>query len=264
MLSHVGADESGPISDDTHVFCIFHTLKVGHVGPDVRVQGVDDHLAVSWAGNLNAPVDEARRRRSTLPRIVLTDVLGLWQEVEQVSLVELGLAKHASLEQGFSALVECAVEKGQEDTGVLAENVAVLVIEVAEDVDLSQDPFGIDGHCAVGIYQCAKGWAGDQGTRRDEEQSSPRGSVRRRPGGRPIIFMIQTSRILTPGPRDQREWRAKGGASAEGSFEACDDAKSGARMRGSAQQARVWWLPPAPQTRKRMLSAVRVRALISV
>jgi hypothetical protein len=66
-------------------------------------------------------------------------VLGLWEEVEQIALIELGLADDTALEQLFPALVECAVEEGEEDGGVLAEDLACLVIESAEDVDLAQN-----------------------------------------------------------------------------------------------------------------------------
>lgn len=64
-------------------------------------------------------------------------MLGLWEKVEKVALVELSLSDYSSLQQRFPALIECAVEERKEDTGVLAEDVTVLVVEVAEDVDLS-------------------------------------------------------------------------------------------------------------------------------
>lgn len=64
-------------------------------------------------------------------------MLGLWKEIEKVSLVELSLSNHSSLKKGFPAFIECAVEECKEDAGILAEDMAVLIIEVAEDVDLS-------------------------------------------------------------------------------------------------------------------------------
>ena len=64
-------------------------------------------------------------------------MLGLWEKVEKVALVELSLSDYSSLQQRFPALIECAVEERKEDTGVLAEDVTVLVVEIAEDVDLS-------------------------------------------------------------------------------------------------------------------------------
>ena len=125
------------------------TLKVGHVCPHVRVQGVDDHLAVGGASDLDAPVHQAGRWWCASPCGVLADVLGLWEEVEQVALVELGLTDHSSLEESFPALVECAVEEGKEDGSIFAEDVPVLVVQVAEDVDLAQDGVGVGCHGEV-------------------------------------------------------------------------------------------------------------------
>lgn len=64
-------------------------------------------------------------------------MLGLWEEVEKVSLVELSLSNHSSLKKGFPAFIECAVEECKEDAGVFTEDMAVLIVKVAEDVDLS-------------------------------------------------------------------------------------------------------------------------------
>jgi hypothetical protein len=125
------------------------TLEISHVRPHVRVQRVHNHLAICWAGNLDSPVDQAGRWGCAFPCGVLADVFGLWEEVEQVALVELGLSDHASLEERLPALVECAVEKGEEDGSILAENVSVLVVQLAEDVDLAEDGVGIGCHCEV-------------------------------------------------------------------------------------------------------------------
>lgn len=124
-----------------------HTLKIGHICPHIGVQGIDDHLAVGRACDLNTPVHQAGGRRCALPCVVLADVLGLGEEVEQLALVELGLADDTALEQLFPALVECAVEEGEEDGGVLAEDMARLVVESAEDVDLAQNGVRAGGHC---------------------------------------------------------------------------------------------------------------------
>ena len=76
-------------------------------------------------------------------------MLGFWEEVEKISLVELSLSDYSSLKQRLPALIECAVEKRKEDTGVLAEDVTVLVVEVAEDVDLPQDTISASCHCGL-------------------------------------------------------------------------------------------------------------------
>jgi len=137
---------STPVFRHIGVFC---TFKIGHVCPNVRVQGIDDHFAISRACDLDAPIDETRGWWCALPRIVLTNMLGLWKEVEEVSLVELSLADYSSLQKRFPALVECAVEEGKEDTGVLAEDVPVLIIEVSENVDLAQNTVGVNCHGEV-------------------------------------------------------------------------------------------------------------------
>jgi hypothetical protein len=133
-----------------------HTLKVGHICPDISIQGIDDHLAVGRACDLDTPVYQAWSGRCALPCVVLTDVLGLWEEVEQLALVELGLAGNAALKKLFPALVECAVKEGEEDGGVLAEDMARLVIERAEDVDLAQHVVLAGGHreCACPVVKC--------------------------------------------------------------------------------------------------------------
>ena len=60
-------------------------------------------------------VNETRRRRCTLPCIVLADVLGLWEEVEEVALVELGLPDLATLEKLLAPRVESTVQDSEED-----------------------------------------------------------------------------------------------------------------------------------------------------
>lgn len=123
-----------------------HTLKVGHVGPDIRIQSIDDHLAVGRACDLDAPVHQSRRWRSTLPRLIVADMPRLGEEVEQLPLVKLGLANYTSLQEGFPALVECAVQQREEDGGIFAEDVPVLVVQGAEDVDLAQLRVGRGSH----------------------------------------------------------------------------------------------------------------------
>lgn len=161
-----------------------HTLKVGHICPDIRVQGVNDHLAVSRASDLDAPIDKARRGWSAPPSIILSDVLGLREEVKEISLVELSLTNYSSLKQRFPALVKCAVKEGKEDTGVLAEDMTVLVGEVAEDVDLAQNAIGIGCHCDVCECICTSCCVWLQGTRKEEEECNEVCDVRRRLGGR--------------------------------------------------------------------------------
>lgn len=66
------------------------TLKVSHELCGTAVEGVDDHLAVNRASDLNTPVNHARGRRGPLPGWVRPDVCGFWQEVCVCMYVEGG------------------------------------------------------------------------------------------------------------------------------------------------------------------------------
>lgn len=111
-------------------------LKVSHVGPDVRVERVHDHLAVGRAGDLDAAVDQTGSWGSALPCVILSDVLGLGEEVEQVALVNLGLAVDTALQEGLAGRVEGTVEDGEESTSILGEDLAGIIIESSEDGDV--------------------------------------------------------------------------------------------------------------------------------
>lgn len=114
------------------------TLEVGHISPHIRVQGVNNHLPVGRASDLYSTVHKTWSWWCTLPGIVVTDVLGLWEEVESVALVELGLADHATLEESFPRAVEGAVEHSKENSSVLGEDLAGLVAERTKDLDVLQ------------------------------------------------------------------------------------------------------------------------------
>lgn len=128
------------------------TLEISHVCPDIRVQCVDNHLAVCRSGNLYSAIDEARSWWCALPCGIVADVLGLGQEVKEVALVKLSLAEYSPLQELLSAVVECAVEKGKEDSSILAENVTVGVVQLAKDVNLTED--GVSAGCHCGLYLC--------------------------------------------------------------------------------------------------------------
>lgn len=138
------------------------TLKVGHVCPDVRVECVHNHLPVGGAGDLDSTVDETRCGRCSFPCIVLTDVLGLWEEVEEVALVELGLANLAALEQGLAGAIERAVQESKEDGCVFGQDLAGLVVEGSEDVDFAENVVCVlcawchDYVVCLDIFRCIK------------------------------------------------------------------------------------------------------------
>ena len=99
-------------------------LEVGHVRRDVRVQGVDDHLTVGRAGDLDAAVDEARSRRGAPPAVVVADTSRLGEEVGQEASVELGLAGASALEEMLAGGVERSMQQRQKRDGIATEYLA--------------------------------------------------------------------------------------------------------------------------------------------
>ena len=55
-----------------------------------------------------------------MPRIIVADVLRLWEEIELDASVQLGLPHLTELEEIFAPLVEGTVEHGEEDRGIFA------------------------------------------------------------------------------------------------------------------------------------------------
>jgi hypothetical protein len=53
------------------------TFEIRHVGPNIRVQGVDNHLPVGGTGDLYPSVHQPGRRVGSSPCGVVPDVLGL-------------------------------------------------------------------------------------------------------------------------------------------------------------------------------------------
>jgi hypothetical protein len=147
MLSQVGAFESvqhiSKPQDATTVAQL--TLKISHVRPNVRVQRIDDHLAVRWSSNLNTSVHKTWCWRRASPCIILPDVLGLWQEVEDVTLVKLGLSDIPSLKESLACAIERAVEHCEEDGSILAKYLSGLVIERAQNINVIQSLVDVDG-----------------------------------------------------------------------------------------------------------------------
>lgn len=114
------------------------TLKIRHVGPDIRIQGIDDHLPVRRAGDFDPAVDQTGRRRCALPGVILADVLGLGKEVGQLAIINSSLAVDPTLQQGFPGRVEGAVQDGEEGTGFLGEDLAGVNVDVTEDGNIPQ------------------------------------------------------------------------------------------------------------------------------
>lgn len=113
-----------------------HTLEIGHVGPDIRVQSIDNHLPIGRAGDLNAAVDQTGSGGGALPGIVVTDVLGLGQEVGEMALVDFGLAVYTALEEGLAGGIEGAVQDSEESASILGKDPAAIVVQGTKDGDI--------------------------------------------------------------------------------------------------------------------------------
>lgn len=118
------------------------TFEIGHICPHVRVQCIHDHLPVRRPRDLDPPVNQAGRRWGTLPGGIVADVLGLGQEVWEGALVELGLADLAALQQLLASVVERTVQQGKESEGLRSKDLAMLLLDGAEDVDALEDGVG--------------------------------------------------------------------------------------------------------------------------
>jgi hypothetical protein len=130
-------------------------LEIRHISPDIRIQSIDDHLAVRGTSNLHTTVNQTGSGRSTLPGVIFTNVLGLGEEVRQMALVNLGLAIDTALQEGFPGRVEGAVEDSEESAGFLGEDLAMLVVHGAQDGDILKLYF----HLAhVDIVFCNDQW----------------------------------------------------------------------------------------------------------
>jgi hypothetical protein len=109
-------------------------LAVGHEDLGARVEGVDHHLAVDRAGDLDAAVGEVGGHRRHLP-VAGADVFGLGEEVGEFAGVEAGLALLAGGQQLATAAVEAAMQVGDEGEGLRGEDLVEAVLRVAADLD---------------------------------------------------------------------------------------------------------------------------------
>ena len=117
----------------------FATFKVRHVSPDIAVEGIDDHLAIRWAGDLNTSVDKPRRWRSTSPGVIFTNVLGLREEIWKMAPVNLLLTDYSSLQKSFPCAVEGSVEEGEESRSFGSKDLAEGFLDGAINSDAFVD-----------------------------------------------------------------------------------------------------------------------------
>jgi hypothetical protein len=141
-----------------------HTFEIGHVCPNIRIQGVDHHLPVYRAGDLHTPVGETWSGGSSFPCITLANVLCLREEVREYSSVQLGLANNTLLEKSFASWVKGTVHKSEKDGSFLAQDLFGLVIERAENVDVLEDSSCIACQ-SIHCRGCSDVYIGDDGSR---------------------------------------------------------------------------------------------------
>lgn len=113
----------------------WRTFEISHICPDIGIQRIYHHLPICGTGDLHSSIDQTRSWLRTLPRIILTDVLCLWEEIGQGAFVELCLSNNPAFEEVFSRGIEGSVEEGEECSSFFGENLLVEVVDLAGDSD---------------------------------------------------------------------------------------------------------------------------------
>src|SRR5690606_28585395 len=100
-----------------------------------RVEGVDRHLAVGRAGDLDAAVFETRAGTGDPPGRILPHVLRLGQEPEVAAVAESVPHPHAGGELVVAAAGEAVVQLREELERLRAEDLVVALPQGADDLD---------------------------------------------------------------------------------------------------------------------------------
>ena len=109
-------------------------LQIGHEDLGSGVEGVDDHLAIAGAGDLDPAIEEVAGRRGDLP-VGVPNGSRLRQEIELGASVDRGLALLAGAQQFLAARVEAAVEGGDEGQRLRAQDRLELRVDRSVDLD---------------------------------------------------------------------------------------------------------------------------------
>jgi hypothetical protein len=110
-------------------------FEISHVGSDVRVQSVDNHLSVGWTGDFTSSVNQTRGQGWTSPGGVVSDVFCFWQKVWQETLVSQFLLFLSVVQQFLSSSFKSTVQGGDKGQGFLVEDVFGFVWDWAQDLD---------------------------------------------------------------------------------------------------------------------------------
>ena len=109
-------------------------LEVGHEDPRARVEGVDHHLALDRAGDLDPAVLEVGRRRCH-PPLPLAHRAGGGEEVGGEAAVEVVLALNAQSQQVEAGGLEVAAKVGDEGQRLLAQHLVVALSRRRQQAD---------------------------------------------------------------------------------------------------------------------------------
>ena len=122
------------------------TFKISHVAADIRVEGIHNHLPIRRPRNLDPAIDQAGRRPGAAPMGVIPDGLRLGQKVGPLAGIPALLAELALVEELPARGLKGPVQDGEELEGVWGEDLAGLVVDLAEQRDLLGTVGGED-HC---------------------------------------------------------------------------------------------------------------------
>jgi hypothetical protein len=138
-------------------------------------------------------------------------VCGLGKEIREYASVNLGLASHAALEKLLATGVERSVEEGQEGEGLGCEDLLVLLLDLARDLDALED--GILEAGIAGVGSLSNGTVDDvllPERRRALLVAAPHVKTPpdRRRGGGGITFNVLGYMVMGKGKRDQiTQWK---------------------------------------------------------
>jgi hypothetical protein len=96
-------------------------LEIGHETARLRIQRVDEHLAIDGSGDFDAAIGKVARHFGDAP-IAAADASRLRQEIGKLALIELDLPLFPSEEQRLAPLVEFALKGRHELQGVGRKN----------------------------------------------------------------------------------------------------------------------------------------------
>ena len=176
--------------------CRYITFKVGHKGGSARVQCIDDHLAIHGSCNLDSAICKTGSWGCTTPGDIITDSLGLWQEIGQNAAINLLLAENTLLQKSLASRVESTMQDSNELKSLGGENLSSLLgRDLAEDNDAWN--LGIERHVGLDRLQgdeCAKSTDGGP---RNERGGTDERRRQRGDGGR-VPFYSQRWLVSFP------------------------------------------------------------------